>query len=214
MGNILQLWPTNIIYESVAPEVTDQFLTDIFAIGEEYEAQHPEAHVPVAMRKNKENVYNLLADPRPAPQLFKQILKDRMIQLARAEGFYNSDEVKFEAVTSLRKFGPGEYAKPHNHRSVDYVAVLWISLEDTDPPNNNTHQKMTGNRFHMIDPISSRSRFLNHTMLFPVSPRPGTLLIHPASTFHTTEANLGSIDTVALATNIKVIDPARNYVAL
>lgn len=214
MSNILQLWPTNVLYEPLAPEATREFLADIFAIGEEYELQHPEAHKPVAMRKNKENVYNLLADPRPAAQLFKQMIKERMTQLAQVEGFYNPDEVEFEAVASLRKFGPGEYAKPHNHRSVDYVAVLWISLEDTDPPNNNTHQKMAGNRLHLIDPIASRSRFLNHGMLFPVSPRPGTFLIHPASTFHTTEANLGTIDTVALATNIKVIDPARNYVAL
>ena len=116
MGNILQLWPTNIIYESVAPEVTDQFLTDIFAIGEEYEAQHPEAHVPVAMRKNKENVYNLLADPRPAPQLFKQILKDRMIQLARAEGFYNSDEVKFGRHRSAKQ----QHTSKNDRQSFSY----------------------------------------------------------------------------------------------
>lgn len=214
MSNILQLWPTNVLYEPVAAEATSEFLADIFAIGEEYELQHPEAHVPVAMRKSKETVYNLIADPRPAAQLFKSMLKDRMIQMAYAEGFYDPEAVEFEAVASLRKFGPGEYAKPHNHRSVDYVAVLWISLEDTDPPNNNTHQQMAGNRFHMIDPMPARSRFLNHKMLFPISPRPGTFLIHPASTFHTTEANLGSVDTVALATNIKIVDPARNYIKL
>jgi len=212
LNNIVSLWPTNVLYEAQAPEATQEFLSEILAIGEEYEAAHPEAHVPAAMRTNKENVYNLLADPRPACQLFKQMLKSRMLDLARAEGFLNS--VAFEAVTSLRKFAPGEYAKPHNHRSVDYVAVLWIALEDTDPPNNNTHQRMTGNRLHLIDPMPSRSRFLNHTMLFPISPRAGTLLIHPASTFHTTEANLGSVDTIALATNIKVVDPARNYVTL
>ena len=212
MNNIVSLWPTNILYEAHAPEATQEFLSEILAIGEEYEAAHPEAHVPAAMRTNKENVYNLLADPRPACQTFKKLLKSRLEELAEVEGFLTS--VEFEAVTSLRKFAPGEYAKPHNHRSVDYVAVLWLSLEDTDPPNNNTHQQMTGNRLHLIDPMPSRSRFLNHTMLFPISPRAGTLLIHPASTFHTSEANLGSVDTVALATNIKVIDLARNYVTL
>ena len=118
-------WPT---LKTLIVEITDKFITDMLAIGEEYEAQHPEAHVPYYMRKSKEVAYNLLADPREACQIFKKLLKSRMTELAKAEGFTNPDEVKFEAVSSMRTFGPGEYAKPHNHRSVDYVAVLWLSL--------------------------------------------------------------------------------------
>ena len=213
MNNIISIWPTNIIAE-IPQEVTPEFISDIIAIGEEYEAQHPEAHVPHYMRKNQEVAYNLLADSRPSCQLFKNLLKTKMIDIAKAEGFAQPEAVEFEAITSLRKFGPGEYAKPHNHRSVDYVAVLWLSLEITDFANNQTHQKMAGNRFHMIDPVAARSRLLNHSMLFPVSPQPGLFLMHSASVFHTTEANLGSVDTVALVTNIKVVESVRNYVKL
>lgn len=214
MSSIISLWPTNVLLEQVAPEVTPEFLKDIAEIGEEYEAQHPEAHVPYYMRKSREAAYNLLADPRPACQLFKSMLKSRMSQIAAAEGFINPNEVEFEAITSLRKFGPGEYAKPHNHRSVDYVAVLWVSMEVTDFPNNNTHQKPAGNRLHISDPIAARSRLLNHNMLFPISPVPGTFVVHPASLFHTSEINLGKVDTVALVTNIKVVESVRNYVTL
>ena len=61
MDNILSIWPTNFIFEQQAPEATPEFLKEIIAIGEEYEAMHPEAHVPVAMRKsNVESSYNLL----------------------------------------------------------------------------------------------------------------------------------------------------------
>ena len=215
MNNIISIWPTNFIFEQQAPETTPEFLTTIQSIGEEYEAMHPEAHVPVAMRKsNVETTYNLLNDERPAAQLFKRMLKERMTTLATIEGFYNPDKVIFEASTALRVFKPGEYAKPHNHRSVDYVAVLWLSLDITDPTNNNTHQELAGNRLHMIDPISNRSRLLNHRMCWPVSPIPGTFLIHPASVYHTSEMNIGNVDTVALVTNIKVSETVRNYVTL
>ena len=215
MDNIISIWPTNFIFEQQCAEATPEFLRSIQSIGEEYEAMHPEAHVPVAMRKtNVETTYNLLNDTRPAAVQFKNLLKQRMIQLAHVEGFYNADKVVFEASTALRVFKPGEYAKPHNHRSVDYVAVLWLSLDVTDPPNNNTHQELAGNRLHMIDPISNRSRLLNHRMCWPVSPVPGTFLIHPASVYHTSEMNKGNADTVALVTNIKVAETVRNYVIL
>ena len=213
MNNIISLWPTNVVIEKPT-EVTQKFVNEIIAIGEEYEAQHPEAHVPYHMRKTPEVAYNLLIDERPACQLFKSILKSRMYQLAIAEGFNEPDKLEFEATTNLRKFAPGEYAKPHNHRSVDYVAVLWLSMDITDIPGTKTNQKMVGNRFHMIDPIAARNRQLNHNMLFPVSPYPGLFMMHTASVFHTTEANLGSVDTVALVTNIKIIESVRNYIKL
>jgi hypothetical protein len=194
--------------------ITNSSSTDMLSEGKEYEDQHPEAHVPYHMRTMQETAYNLLADPRESCQIFKRMLKTRMVQLAHAEGFAEPETVQFEAITSLRKFGPGEYAKPHNHRSVDYVSVLWLSLEITDYPNYNTHQQMAGNRLHLIDPIAARSRLLNHSMLKTMSPIPGTLIIHPASVFHTSELNLGTIDTIALVTNIKVVDVVRHYVTL
>jgi|GEM_PF-3784325 hypothetical protein len=204
------LWPTNILTDQISG---DQFLNQLIEIGSEYEAQNPEAHVPYAMRKNKETSYNLLADERQPCQIFKTILKQRMIELATAEGFNEPEKVKFEAVTNMRRFGPQEYAKPHNHRSVDYVAVLFLQVGVTDD-SSNVHQKMAGNRLHMIDPMPMRHRYLNHNMLSAIRPLPGTFVIHPASVFHTTELNLADIDLIALVTNIKVIDDVRNYVEL
>lgn len=51
-------------------------------------------------------------------------------------------------------------------------------------------------------------------MLRAIRPVPGLLVIHPAHIFHTSEVNLGSEDTVALVTNIRVVDPTRIYAPL
>ena len=42
---MMSVWATNMIIEC-PEEVNDDFIKEIIAIGEEYEAQHPEAHVP------------------------------------------------------------------------------------------------------------------------------------------------------------------------
>jgi hypothetical protein len=209
--NALTLWPTNIWSENLTSLLSPQTIEQLISIGDEYEAAHPHAHKPVAMRHGPEVSYNLLTDNRIEATRFKEILGDRMKRLAKAEGFL--EDIGFEAVCTLRRFGPGEYAKPHNHRSVDYVAVLWLDLEQTDD-RSDRHQKPAGNRLHLIDPIAARSRFLNHTMLHAIRPVPGLLIIHPAHIFHTSEVNLGDHDTVALVTNIRVIDPARHYIQL
>ncbi|MFN4282443.1 MAG: hypothetical protein ACK4NA_07370 [Alphaproteobacteria bacterium] len=207
----LALWPTNIWSENLLAQIGTDGLDALVAIGDEYERAHPEAHVPAAMRHGPEVTYNLLLDARPEPAAFKAILADRMRQLAVNEGFLEIPP--FEAVCTLRRFGPGEYAKPHNHRSVDYVAVLWLALEVTDD-RRDRHQTPAGSRLHLIDPIAARSRFMNHTMLRAIRPVPGLFVIHPAHIFHTSEVNLGAEDTVALVTNIRVVDPTRIYAPL
>lgn len=208
--SIKQLWPTNVFHEHVAPETTTQFLKSLVDIGNEYEQKFPQAHVPAMMRNTQEVSYNLLQDKSPEYQKFKGMLKSKMYTLAKAEGFLNPNEIEFEAVCNMRRFGPNEYAKPHNHRSVDYVAIYFISLDITDN-GSNIHQKMAGSRLHLIDPMPMRHRYLNHNMLSAISPVPGTFVIHPASVFHTTELNLSDIDLIALVTNIKVVDSVRNY---
>lgn len=207
----LTLWPTNIWAENLTGTLSPTEIDGLIAIGDEYEAAHPHAHKPATMRRGPEVSYNLLKDNRPEAVAFMAILSERMRRLADAEGF--AADAEFEAVCALRRFGPGEYAKPHNHRSVDYVAVLWLSLEQTDD-RSDCHQRPAGNRLHLIDPIAARSRFLNHTMLHAIRPLPGLLIIHPAHIFHTSEVNLGGADTVALVTNIRVVDPARHYIRL
>ena len=205
------LWATNIWSENITPQMSVAAIRELISIGDEYEKAHPQAHIPAAMRLGPEESYNILLDARPEPVIFKSILSDRMKQLATIEGFLSPP--KFEAVTTLRRFGPGEYAKPHNHRSVDYVAVLWLSLEITED-RGDKHQQPAGNRLHLIDPIAARSRLLNHEMLHAIRPVPGLFVIHPAHIFHTSEINLGVEDTVALVTNIRVTDPTRIYADL
>lgn len=209
--SLVTLWPTNIWAENLTGVLSPQDFEGLISIGDEYEAAHPDAHKPLAMRGGPEVSYNLLKDDRAEAVAFKTILSDRMRRLAKAEGF--TEDTDYEAVCALRRFGPGEYAKPHNHRSVDYVAVLWLSLEQTDD-RGDSHQLPAGNRLHLIDPIAARSRFLNHSMLHAIRPLPGLLVIHPAHIFHTSEVNLGNRDTIALVSNIRVIDPVRYYIQL
>jgi hypothetical protein len=211
-NSITPLWPTNLLYETVAPETSSEFLNDLISVGNTYEQDkvYKDAHVPALMRNTPEASYNLLQNEHPSAQLFKSMLKDRMKQMAEAEGFLNPESVQFEAVCNMRRFGPNEYAKPHNHRSVDYVAVYFLSVGITDK-GQNIHQGMAGNRLHLIDPMPMRNRYLNHKMLEAICPVPGTFVIHPAGVFHTTELNLSDQDLIALVTNVKVVDNVRNY---
>ena len=110
-------------------------------------------------------------------------------------------------------FGPNEYSKPHNHRSVDYVAVLFLQVE-TPGGFSQVYQTMAGNRLHLIDPIPMRHRWLNHNMIHAISPKPGMFIIHSGSIVHTTELNTSDKDLIALVTNIKIVDDVRNYVEL
>ena len=209
--SIRTLWPTNIFVQFDALSPND--LRELEAIGAEYDQDHPEAHVPALMRSRPETSYNLLTDERECCERFRGLLTASLRELAAAEGFLEPQTIEFEAVTNLRRFGPMEYAKPHNHRNSEYVAVLFLSLKMTDT-GENLHQKIAGNRLHMIDPMPMRSRFLNHNMLHAIAPLPGMLVIHPASIFHTTEPNLSDLDLVALVTNVRVVDPVRGYVRL
>lgn len=205
---IESLWPTNILIDQFPNQY---YIDELIAIGKEYEAQHPEAHVPYAMRKNKETSYNILKDLRISCQFFKEYLKENLQKLIVAEGYNEPENIQFEAVTNLRTFGPMEYAKPHNHRSVDYVSVLYLQVGINGLEEIDVHQKMVGNRLHLIDPMPMRHRFMNHQMLHPITPIAGKFIIHPASLFHITELNLCEIDLMALVTNIKIVDDVRKY---
>jgi len=207
---IKTLWPTNVLYEERVPEANDSFLYNLIEIGEEYEEQFPQAHYPVVIRQGPETTYNILKDTRPEVQVFKNILKTRMIKLAQAEDFYEPENVTFEAISTLRKFGTNQYAKPHCHRSVDYVAVLYAHVKSGYRPAN-VYQTMAGNRLQLIDPNPMRNRLLNHNMIYDIGPKTGTLVIHPSSVFHTAELNLTDEPILAFVTNIKVKETVRVY---
>ena len=207
---IKKLWPVHFLHEEILPEVPPNFIKNLISIGEEYETNYPQAHYPTAIRQGPETSYNLIKDPRPEPQLLKHILRTRMIEVAMAEGFFEPEKVKFEAVTTLRKFMPNQYAKPHCHRSVDYVAVLFGNVKSVPRPKT-AHQNMSGERLQLIDPMPSRNRLLNHKILYEMRPNTGTFVIHPASIFHTTELNLTDEPLIAFVSNIRVVEPVREY---
>jgi hypothetical protein len=206
--SIRPLWATNIFVKFAALPDTD--LAALQTVGAAYESQHPEAHVPAAMRTAPETSYNILADETECCVRFRNLLDASLREVAAAEGFLSPETLDFEAVANLRTFGPMEYAKPHNHRNSDYVAVLYLSLDMTDT-GEDKHQQMAGNRLHLMDPMPMRSRFLNHNMIHVIRPAPGLFVIHPASLFHMTEPNLSNTDLTALVTNVRVVDPVRNY---
>jgi hypothetical protein len=208
---IHKLWPTNVWHEEATNIFGTRDFKEIIQAGNEFEVANPTAHVPASMRKTEEQSYNLLTHDSYSVQKFRRFLGKRMKEFAAEEGFLATPN--FEAITTMRKFGPGDQVKPHNHRSVDYIAVMWIQVDVTDT-GENTHQKVAGNRLQIMDPISMRNRLLNHTMLKEISPKAGTFVIHPAHLFHTAETNIGSIDTIALVTNIRVVEPVRNYVEI
>ncbi len=209
--SVTSLWPVNIWQANVADRFTPTEIQELLEIGDRLEKAHPTAHVPVMMRKGPEQSYNLLQYDSPAVFKFRDILKSALTDMAAAEGYVETPQ--FEAITTLRRFASGEGARPHAHRSVDYVAAFWLDLDITDD-GSNVHQKTAGNRMLLIDPMSNRSRFLNHKMLHHLRVAPGLLLIHPAHLFHTTEMNLGVKDTSILVTNIRLVDSVREYFPL
>lgn len=208
---IHKLWPTNIWHEDASNIFGSRDFEELIEAGNSFEQQFPSAHVPAAMRNAYEHTYNLLSHESYSVQKFKRFLGKRMVEFAKEEGFLETP--KFEAMGTMRKFAPGDQIKPHNHRSVDYIAVMWVQVDVTDT-GEDTHQKVAGNRLQIIDPIAMRSRLLNHAMLKELAPKPGTFVIHPAHLFHTAEVNIGSYDTIALVNNIRIVETVREYVKL
>jgi hypothetical protein len=210
---IKKLWSINLFETNLITEYGESFLKKIIEIGTEYEKKYPEAHVPHIMKTGKGANYNLLNDTSEEIQKYKKILKQYMHQMAEAEGFHDFENLKFVASTTIRRFRKNEYSKPHNHRDVDYVSVLFLQVGVTDS-GEDIHQTMAGNRVHLIDPIMMKNKKLNHDMLKVVSPVEGTFFIHPSHIFHTTELNLSDTDLIALVTNIKVVDEHSEYLEL
>ena len=208
----IKLWPVNVCIEHTLNTIfTAEELLKIIEIGESYEQAYPLAHVPAKIRNEEEQFYNLLENDSPIITKYKSFLKEKLEHFAKDEGYLELPS--FEVASSIRKFTPGDQVKPHTHRSVDYVSVLWLSLEVTDS-GKDTYQKIAGNRFQIMDPVPLRNRLLNHNMLCEIAPKQGTFVIHPSHLFHTTEPNLGSEETIALVTNIKVTETVRTYTKL
>jgi hypothetical protein len=208
------LWPTNILIKEDCLEFDDEFIKEIIGIGDEYEANDPLNHLPYYKRKAPGYVeYNLINDPRPSCQTYKRILKEHVIELCKAEGFKNPEEIEFDATTTIRKFSNLDYAKPHNHRDSDYVAALWLSMKVTDT-GEDLYQKAAGNQLHIMDPVAFRNRLLSNKLRYVIRPKPKMHVIHPAGLIHSSEVNLTNEDTVVLVTNIRILDSFRSHCIL
>jgi hypothetical protein len=196
--SLIQLWSTNIWIEHVGID----------------DSIHEELHNAVKPYIDKFNgtpeifdskikIPNIFKDSNTFIQDFKSFIRSRMSDFLEAEGFIKPEELEIEAVCFARRFKKGDRAKPHTHRSVDYVAVYYLDLDVEDNGNTSDHDD---GRFVMIDPIAQRSRGLNHNMCHQVQPVPKLLVIHPAYLFHESEMYKGNKDRDLLVINIKIKD--------
>jgi hypothetical protein len=197
--SLLQLWPTNVWVEHV--DIDD--------------SAHNALHDAIKPYIDKFNgtpeifdssitIPNIFENPDDSIQDFRGFIRDRMNTFLRIEGFINPEDLSMEAVCFARRFKTGDRARPHTHRSVDYVGVYYLDLDVVDDGEDTADHD--DGRLLLIDPIAQRSRGLNHSMCFQLRPEPKLLVIHPAYVFHESEMYKGEKDRDLLVINIKVLD--------
>ena len=194
-----QLWPTNIWVEHnfLPGNVLKTFHQAILPHIDKYNG------VPEIFNQ-KITIPNLFLEEDDSIQYFRQLVKKRMYNFLKVEGFINPEDLDIEINVFPRRFNYGDRARPHTHRGIDYVGVFYVDLDVVDS-NENTCDRDDG-RLLLIDPISQRSRGLNHNMLFQLQPVPNLFLIHPAYMFHESEMYKGSKDRILVVINAKVKD--------
>lgn len=196
---IEQLWPTNVLIEHV--EINDETHNALHGAVKPYIDQFngtPEIF------DSSIRIPNIFADETPVIQGFKEFFRDRLNSLLVAENFIKPEELEVEAVCFARRFYTGDRARPHTHRSIDYVGVYYLDLDVVDSGEDTSDHD--DGRFIMIDPIAQRSRGLNHSMCHQLTPVPKLLVIHPAYLFHESEQYKGAKDRDLLVINARVLD--------
>ena len=149
-------WPVNILMEKV--DISDEDNQELIRIGEEHSKEFK--HVPDIMDPNRKG-YNLLEVDHPVIEKLKAFIKSRTLMMMEAEGFINPQKYDIEVVSAARSHQHGERSKTHNHRGCDYVAVYYADLDVLEDGSDNF--KTPKGRLLITDPISQRSRALNHT---------------------------------------------------
>jgi hypothetical protein len=178
--NITQHWACNILQEEV--DISDEENEQLIKAGEDYVKTYP--HEPDILDPNRKG-YNFLYHDAPIVRKFETFLKERIYMMMEVEGFINPRKYDIEVVGSAREFNSGERAKTHNHRGCDYVAVYYADLDVIDDGESNFHKPK--GRLLLTDPISQRSRALNHTTCLDITPRPKFFVMHPSYIFHQSE---------------------------
>jgi hypothetical protein len=195
---IEQLWTVNI-WNEIAP-IDDKAHDELHRIA----LNHVDKFngVPEIFGYTKQ-IPNLFEEEEVVIQSFKSLIRDRMNVMLSYEGFIDPENVELEVTAFPRRFFKGDRAKPHTHRSVDYVAVYYLDLDVEDNGDTSDHDD---GRFILIDPISQRSRGLNHSMCKQLQPQRKSLIIHPSYLFHETEMYKGDKPRDMIVMNIRVLD--------
>ena len=200
MIDISQHWACNIIQENV--NISDEDNEELIKIAEAYVANY--SHEPDILDPNREG-YNFFEDPSPVVRKLEAFVKERTYLMMEAEGFINPRQYDIEAVAAARLFKTGERALPHNHRGCDYVGVYYADLDVVDDGQSNYH--VPKGRLLLTDPISQRSRALNHTQNVQIIPKPKFFVMHPAYIYHTSEPYQGTKDRKFFVFVIRILEP-------
>ena len=203
MINIAQHWACNVIQEDV--DMSDEDNKELIKIAEAYTAKY--AHEPDILDPNREG-YNFFDDPAPIVRRLEAFVKERTYIMMEAEGFINPRKYEIEAVAIARVFKTGERAVAHNHRGCDYVGVYYADLDVVDDGESNFH--VPKGRLLLTDPISQRSRALNHTQNVQVTPKPKFFVMHPAYVYHTSEPYQGIKDRKFFVFVIRIAEPIQH----
>lgn len=203
MINISQHWACNVLQETV--DISDEENDALIKAGEAYTAKYP--HEPDILDPNREG-YNFFYNDAPIVRKLEAFVKERTYLMMEAEGFINPRKYDIEVVAMARSFNTGERAKVHNHRGCDYVGVYYADLDVVDDGESNFH--VPKGRLLLTDPISQRSRALNHTSCLDICPKPKLFVMHPSYIFHQSEPYGGEKPRKFFVFVIRVAEPIQH----
>lgn len=193
-------WAVNVLNEIV--DISDEDNQELIRLGIEHSKDFK--HVPDILDPNRKG-YNLLNVDHPVIHKFAEFIKSRTLMMMRAEGFINPEKYDIEAVASARQHEHGDRTKTHNHRGCDYVAVYYADLDVVDDGKDNFKQPK--GRFIFTDPITQRSRALNHTQNVDVVVHPKMFIMHPSYLYHFSEPYLGQKTRYFFTIVIRIAEP-------
>jgi len=196
-------WPVNIIIEDV--NITDEDNQELIRIGIEHSKEFK--HVPDILDPNRKG-YNLLDVEHPVIDKFKAYIKSRVRMMMHAEGFIDPEKYEIEALVVARQHEHGDRSKTHNHRGCDYVGVYYADLDVVNEPGDNFKQPK--GRFIFTDPITQRSRALNHTQNVDIVVRPKFMIMHPAYLYHFSEPYLGQKTRYFFTIVVRIAEPIQH----
>lgn len=198
-----QHWTTNVIIEDV--DISDEDNQELIKIGVEYSKGFK--HVPDKLDPERKG-YNLLNLDHRLIHQFSAFIKSRVQMMMEIDGFINHKKYDIEAVMAARQHETGDRSKTHNHRGCDYVAVYYADLDVVYDGKDNFKQPK--GRFIFTDPISQRSRAMNHTQNVDTVVKPKMFILHPAYLYHFSEPYLGKKLRTFFTTVIRIAEPIQH----